>query len=93
MADSEYWTDKYKSLKWSIGAVIKIPEMIRSIPNCLKLNKCVNMQVKKLSVVIRYVSDLFKTLEVCNKVVEENGGTLKFVPNSNKKKIVQSNCW
>ena len=50
------------------------------------------MQVKKLSVVIRYVSDLFKTLEMCNKVVEENGGTLKFVPNSNKKKIVQSNC-
>ena len=29
---------------------------------------------------------------MCNKVVEKNGGTLKFVPNSNKKKIVQSNC-
>ena len=49
------------------------------------------MQVKILSVVIRYVSDLFKTLEMCNKVVEENGGTLKFVPNSNKKKQTVDN--
>ena len=34
---------------------------------------------KSLSLVIRYVSGLYKTHEMCNKMVVENGGTLIFV--------------
>ena len=36
MVDSEYSTDNYKSLKISIGAVIKNPEMIKFILDHLK---------------------------------------------------------
>ena len=46
MVDIEYSTDKYKSLKLSIGAIIKNPEIVRFAPIILKLKKCVNMQAK-----------------------------------------------
>ena len=36
----------YKYLKISIAAIIKIPEMIRFVPNHLKKQNCVNMQLK-----------------------------------------------
>ena len=36
--------------------------------------------VKKLLFVIRYVRDQYKTQEIYDKVIAENGGMLKFVP-------------
>ena len=36
MADSEYNVNKYKSLKISIGAIIKSPEMLRVISDNVK---------------------------------------------------------
>ena len=39
------------------------------------------MQLKKLPSVIRYVPDQYKTKEMCNRAIIENGGTLKSVPN------------
>ena len=36
--------------------------------------------VKKLSFLIRFVSDRFKTQEICYKVIPENGGRLMFAP-------------
>ena len=36
--------------------------------------------VKKLPFVIRYVPDQYKTQKMCDKVVLENGGKLKSVP-------------
>ena len=36
MADSEYNVNKYKSLKISIGAIIRSPEMLRFISDHVK---------------------------------------------------------
>ena len=36
--------------------------------------------VKKLSFVIKYVPDRYKTKEMCNKVIPENCGKLGFIP-------------
>ena len=44
------------------------------------------MQLKKLSFVIRYVPDLYKTKQICDKAILENGGTLKFIPDCYKNK-------
>ena len=40
---------------------------------------CIN-SVKKLPVLIRYVSDKYKTQKMCGEDVVKNCGTLKFVP-------------
>ena len=36
--------------------------------------------VKKLPFLIRYVPDQYKTQQMCDKAILENGGTLKSVP-------------
>ena len=38
--------DIYKSLKFSIGTVMKNPEMLKFVPDRLKTKKCVSMQLK-----------------------------------------------
>ena len=40
--------------------------------------------VKKLPFLIRQVSDQYKTIEMCDKAILENGGTLRSVPNCYK---------
>ena len=55
MADSDYSTDNYKSLKISIGTVIKNPEMIRFIPYHHKTKSMCKNAVRKLPFVTRYV--------------------------------------
>ena len=55
MADSDYSTDNYKSLKISIGTVIKNPEMVRFIPNHLKTKSMYKNAVRKLPFITRYV--------------------------------------
>ena len=42
--------------------------------------------VEKLSFVIRYVPDRYKTQEMCDKAILENGGMLKPVPDCYKNK-------
>ena len=64
MVDSEYNMDIYKSVKISIGAVIKNP---------------------KLPFVIRYVSDQYKTQQMCDKAILENGETLESAVDCYKK--------
>ena len=39
MVDSEYSTGNYSSSKISIRAIIKTPEMLRLVPDCLKTKK------------------------------------------------------
>ena len=41
--------------------------------------------VKKLPYLLRYVPDQYKTQQVCDKAILENGGTLKSVPDCYKK--------
>ena len=57
MVDSEYSTDDYKSSKISIGAIMKIPEMLNFISDNLKTKKMGKHAVKKVPFVIRYVLD------------------------------------
>ena len=38
--------DVYKSIKVSIGTVIKNPQMLKFIPDHLKTKNCVHMQLK-----------------------------------------------
>ena len=37
--------------------------------------------VKKLPYLLRYVPNQYKTRQMCDKAILQNGGTLKFVPN------------
>ena len=46
MVDSEYSIDIYKSVKISIGAVMRSPEILKFVPDHLKTKKCVNMLLK-----------------------------------------------
>ena len=45
MLDSEHSPRSYKTLKKSIGAIIKHLEMLRFAPDHLKTKKCVQMQL------------------------------------------------
>ena len=46
MVDSEYSMGIYKSVKISIGAVMRSPEILKFVPDHLKTKKCVNMLLK-----------------------------------------------
>ena len=48
----------------------------------LKLKKCISMQLRNY--LTCYVSDRYKTQQVCDKAILENGGTLKSVPDCYK---------
>ena len=80
MVDSEYSVDNYKSLKISIGLVIKHSEMLRFILYHLKTKKMCQDDFKKLSFVIRYVPDSYKTQEMSDIVILKNDEVLLFVP-------------
>ena len=81
MIDSEYSTDNYKSLKISIGATTKNPEMLRLIPDHSKMKKMCNHAVKKLSFITRYSPDQYGTQQMCDGAILENGETLESIPN------------
>ena len=46
MVDSKCSSDNYKTLKISIGIIIKDPEMLIFVSDPLKTKKCVKMQLK-----------------------------------------------
>ena len=61
MVDSN---DIYKSLNISIGKVMRNPEVLKFVPNHLKIKiMCSKDAVEKLLLVIRCVPDRYKTLE------------------------------
>ena len=80
MVYSEYSPENCKSLKSSIEAIIKNPEMLRFFTDYFKTKMMGKNVVKKLLFVVRYVRDQHKTQEICNKLILENGGTLIFLP-------------
>ena len=45
----------------------------------LKPKKCVKMQLKKLSFVMRYVPDWHKTQKLCNKAVDDYADVFEYV--------------
>ena len=74
MVNSEYSMDIYKSVKISIGTVMKSQEILKILSDHHKTKKMFKHAVKKLSFLIRYVSEQ----QMCDKAISENGGTLKF---------------
>ena len=52
--------DIYKSLNISIRTVIKNPEMLKFVPDHLKIKKMCQQAVKKLPYILRYVLDQYK---------------------------------
>ena len=79
MVDSEQSTDGYKCSQIAVGSIMKNQEMLRLVPDHLE-TKMYKHPVKILLSMIRYVSDRYKTQEVCDQAVLENGGLLKSVP-------------
>ena len=61
MVDSEYNMDIYESVKISIRAVMRNPEMLKFFPDHLKTKAMCKCAVKKIPLVIRYVLDRCKT--------------------------------
>ena len=72
--------DIYKSLNFSIGIVMRNPEMLKFVPDHLKTKNMCSHAVEKLPFVLRYALDRHKTQQVCDKAILENGVTLKSVP-------------
>ena len=66
MVNSEYSTNIYKSLKISIGGVMKNPGMLTFIPDLLKLKKMCKHGVKKSLFLIRYIPGEYKSEQMCN---------------------------
>ena len=69
MVDSGYSMDIYKSVKISIGTVMRNPEMFKFVPDHLKTKTCVSMQLKDYLFLIRYVPDQYKTQQMCDKSI------------------------
>ena len=61
MVDREYSIDNYISPKIGIGAEMKNLSMLKFVPEYLKTKKKCNYAIRKLPLVIRYVSDKYKT--------------------------------
>ena len=65
MVDSEYNMHICKSVKISIGAVIKYPEMLKFVPDHLKTKKICKHAVKKSPFVIIYIPEQYIRLNKC----------------------------
>ena len=74
MVENEHSPDFDEPLKISIGAITKYPEILRFTPYHIKLKKMCKHAAKKMRFVIRYVPDQYKTQEMCDKPILENGG-------------------
>ena len=58
MVDSKYNMVIYKFVKINIGIVKRNPDMLKFVPDHLKIEKICKHTVKKLPFVIRYVPDI-----------------------------------
>ena len=66
MVDSECDIDIYKSVKISIGVVIRNSEILKFVFDHLKTKKMLKHLVKILPFVIWYVPDRCKTRQMCD---------------------------
>ena len=71
IVENENSPDNYKTLKVSVEAIIKNLEMLIFFLIHLRLKPCIKNAVKKLSFVIMYVPNRFKTQVMCDKVIQK----------------------
>ena len=76
--------DIYEFLNISIGIVMKNSGMLKLVPYHLKTKNMCKYAVKKLPYPLRYIPDQYKTPQMCDKAILENGGTFKSVPGCSK---------
>ena len=57
------------------------PEMLKCVPDHLKTKNMCKYTVKKLTYLLRYVPDQYKTQQMHDKAILENGGTINSIPN------------
>ena len=83
MVDSEHSMIIYKSVKNSIGTVMKNPEMLKFVPNQLKTKKMCNLCDKATlenGGTLKPVSDCYKNQQMCGEAVDNYSHVLEFVP-------------
>ena len=78
MVDIEYSTYNCEFSKIIIGTKIKNPEMLKFVPDHLTTKKMCKHAVKKIRFLLTYASDQYKTQQMFDKVILENGGTVRF---------------
>ena len=61
MVDCEYCMGTYKSVKISIGTVMRNSKRLKFVPDHLKTRKMCKHAVKQLPYLLRYVPDQYKT--------------------------------
>ena len=55
--------------------------MLKCVPDHLKTKNMCKHTVKKLTYLLRYVPDQYKTQQMHDKAILENGGTINSIPN------------
>ena len=55
--------------------------MLKCVPDHLKTKNMCKHAVKKLTYLLRYVPDQYKTQQMHDKAIFENDGTIKSIPN------------
>ena len=75
MVDCEYSIDIYKSVKTSIGTIMRNLEMLNFFLIIWKLKKCVSIQLKNY--LCLYVPYQYKTQQMCHNTTLEKDGALK----------------
>ena len=55
--------------------------MLKCVPDHLKTKNMCKHAVKKLTYLLRYVPDQYKTQQMHDKAILENGGTINSIPN------------
>ena len=70
----------------NIGVILITSEMLKLLSELLKSKKMCKNAVKRLTFVIIYDLDRYKTQEMCDKIILENGGMIRFIPDCCKNK-------
>ena len=73
MDGSKYSMDIYKSVKISIGTVMKNPLILKFVSDHLKTKEICKLAIKRLPFVIRYIPDQYEAQQMSNKDILENG--------------------
>ena len=90
MVDSEYSRENYESSKVGIGAIIKDRKMLRLVPVYLKTKKMCKHAVKRLTLLMKYIPDRYKTRQMSDKVILKNSGMLMFIHEKNRENAVDN---